>query len=138
MKLDKDYLRTLLLTIENMDSPYLFLEDILKQMGLDDPDKNFVQHYDVLFDYGFLESCSENGSNGIILTPRGELHWINLQVRLTGQGHEFIEAMKKVEIWEIIKRDFKESSIKTIFTVATDLAEAFAKQHVNKLLEGSK
>lgn len=95
--------------------------------------QEFLLHYEVIFDYGFIESTLDDGSIGVHGSG-DNVSWANVPIRLTAIGHEFIEAMSKNEIWKIIKKDFKDSSIKTIFKVATDLAEGFAKKQVGKIL----
>jgi hypothetical protein len=94
-----------------------------------------IEHYEVLFDYGFIEPTDESGRIGIEQKGYGEYFWINLPIRLTAQGHEFIEAMQKNEVWEVVKKEFKDNSIKTIFDVATGLAEGFARKKLEKYLE---
>ncbi|WP_286694965.1 DUF2513 domain-containing protein [Spongiibacter sp. UBA1325] len=54
--------------------------------------------------------------------------------KLTWQGHEFIDLMKREEIWSTIQREFKEASFATIIKVGKDLAEGWAKKRVNQLL----
>ena len=123
----------MLLAIESQEEARPYLLDVLNKLGQDGFDQEFLLHYEVLFDYGFIESMLNDGSIGVHGSG-DNISWTNIPIRLTGVGHEFIEAMNKAEIWEVIKNDFKESSIKTIFKVATDLAEGFAKKQVEKIL----
>jgi len=134
MKINHAYIKNILLAVESEGDARPYLLDILKKLDLDDFNQEFLLHYEVLFDYGFIESTLEDHSIGVQQGAGGDIAWSNIPIRLTASGHEFIEAMNKIEIWEIIKKDFKESSIKTIFKVATDLAEGFAKQKVEKIL----
>lgn len=134
MKLNHAYIKNILLAVESEDDARPYLKDVLKRLGLEDFNQEFLLHYEVLFDYGFIESTLNDGTIGIQQGAGGDIVWANIPIRLTASGHEFIEAINKNEVWEIIKKDFKESSVKTIFKVATDLAEGFAKKQVEKIL----
>ena len=54
---------------------------------------------------------------------------------MTATGHEFVEAMNNAEIWEILKGEFKDSSLSTLKSVAGSLLTAFAKKQLNKYFQ---
>ena len=54
--------------------------------------------------------------------------------KLTWEGHEFIDLMKKSDVWNTIQSEFKDESFGTIIKVAKDLAEGWAKKRVKELL----
>lgn len=139
MKLDTIYIKKLLLSIESSKIARPYLGEIIQIMGMKDIDNEFLLHYEVLFDYGFIEAPWINegigGAKGIIDVDGDDITWMDVPLRLTGKGHEFIMALEKVEVWEVIKSEFKESSIKTIFKVACGLVEGLAKKKVEGILE---
>lgn len=134
MKIDHDYIKEILTAIEQQEKARPFLEEILETMSLDGLTEKFLLHYEVLFDYGFIQSLTANGSLGIDVDSSGEIYWSDAPIRLTATGHEFIEALNQSDIWSVIKSEFRESSIKTIFKVATDLAQGIAKKQVEQIL----
>lgn len=83
------------------------------------------EHILLLKDAGFIitESFYPPGA--------GALHYRD---RLSWNGHEFISYIRENEIWNKIKSEFKNSSIETIVSVSKQLAEAWAKKKIEKLL----
>ncbi len=138
MKLEHSYIKELLHSIESIESARPFLSEVLASMNLESLDDKFLLHYEVLFDYGFIDAPSnEEGSRdiGIMYTDAGTLMFFDRTIRLTGKGHEFIQAMSKNEVWTVIKKEFKESSVKTVYKVATSIVEGLAKKKVESLLK---
>ena len=56
---------------------------------------------------------------------------------LTSHGHDFFDSLKQESVWSTIKSEFKEASLETIVSVSKQLAEAWAKQKVERLINGS-
>lgn len=137
MRLDPEYIRSLLKTIEAIDSPRPLIFAVInhhfgcERVPSEIPDE-FVLHIEVLEDYGFIEfplgqtPIKQNGQR-LLLS--------NYPIRLTSQGHEFIHALEKSEVWEIIKKDFRQESVKTIFSVASQLASGYARDKLGKYLD---
>ena len=134
MKLDKEYLRALLTVIEENPSPRPSLMDILNGMDLKDLNDEFLLHYEILADYGFIEGVGNSSNIGLIDDSDG-VDWIDANIRLTAAGHEFISNLRQSEVWEVIKENFKEGSIETIFSVAKKLAEGFAKKRIESVID---
>lgn len=134
MKLDQEFLKSLVLKIESNPSPRPGLKSILASMGLDDLTDQFIVHYEVLRDYGFIEGAENKESIGIEGTDNG-IDWSDADIRLTAKGHEFAASVKQPEIWEVIKKNFKEASIETVFTVSKDLAIKLAKKKLEKIFD---
>jgi hypothetical protein len=134
MQLDQEYLKLLVQKIESNPSPRPGLKSILASMGLDDLSDIFVVHYEILRDYGFIEGAEDKDNIGIGGTDEG-IYWFDADIRLTAKGHEFSASVKQPEIWEVIKKNFKDASIETVFTVSKDLAVKFAKKKLEKILE---
>ncbi len=133
MKINHDYIKNLLLAIESANDARPYLTEVLNNLDLQEFNQEFLLHYELVLDYGFIQTLSDS-SDGIHQGADGEISWSDIPIRLTATGHEFIELMNQNEIWEIIKSDFKNSSIKTIFSVAKSLAEGFAKKKIESIL----
>ena len=134
MKLNTEYLRSLLTVIEENPSPRPSLKEVLNGMGLEDLNDDFILHYEILADYGFIEGIGESSSIGLIDGFDG-VDWFDANIRLTATGHEFISNLRQSEVWEAIKENFKEGSIETIFSVAKKLAEGFAKKRIKSVID---
>lgn len=131
MKLDTEYLKSLLLAIENTPSPRPGLRSIVNAMGLEDINDTFVLHYEVLADYEFIEGSGHPKNIGLFNDYDG-LGWTDANIRLTAKGHEFSANLRQSEIWDALKEKFKEDSVDTLFMAAKKLAANIAK----KKLEG--
>jgi hypothetical protein len=134
MKVDTDYLRTLLKAFQDADTPFVDVLQ-LREAGLECQDPKFIFHLQILEDKSLVQEAT-GGDLGYELTSGGNIVWTAKKLRLTAQGHEFIDALEKSEIWEIIKRDFKEEGIGTLVDVALNLAKGFAKERLKDYLNG--
>lgn len=134
MKLNQEYLKNIILKIEGIPSPRPSLSQILEALSLDRLDDEFILHYEVLRDYRFIEGVENTQNIGLISSDDG-YDWIDVNIRLTANGHEFSSALKQSEIWKILKEKFKEDSIETLFNVSKELALIFAKGKIEKLLK---
>jgi hypothetical protein len=134
MKINNDYIKKVLIAIEAQEAPRPYLDDILQTLGLEDATDEFLLHYEVLLDDKLIEAPTSD-DRGIKHASSGELYYSDIPIRLTAKGHELIEALNKSEIWDVIKTEFKESSVKTIFKVGRNLAEGYAKKRVEDILD---
>lgn len=135
MKLNPEYIKCILEAFLESDRAIPELSEIITAvMDTDEPDNEFVTHYLALIDEGFIQAISRNG---IRLHEDGEWSWRNCYVRMTSQGHEFVQSLEKTQVWEVIKSDFREESVKTIFSVASQLATGYAKEKLGKYLNTS-
>lgn len=134
MKPEPDFLKQVLTTLQASSSPWPSVGE-LEQAGIE-PDGKLCFHLELLNDHGFIESKSEDGSFGFHEDIGGEVCWRDVLMRITATGHEFIEAMEQPEVWSAIKTEFKDASIKTIFSVGRALVEGFAKKKLGRYLEG--
>lgn len=112
---------------------FIWVSDLVDQ-GIEMDDK-FLFHIQILEDQGFVESLDKKSDLGYEILLGGEFKWQSRPLRLTASGHEFVEALNKSEVWEIIKEEFKDSSISTLRSAATTLFKAFAKKQVEKYLK---
>jgi Hypothetical protein (DUF2513) len=137
MKIDQDYLKKMLEAFEASPGPTFFVRDF-KAAGLDHNDDLFVFHLALLADQGFVARDDGKPGFGLQCGLDGSNSWSLLPLRLTAQGHNFIEALRNKEVWATIKRDFKDVSFGTLVDVAKKLAEGYAKKKIDDLLKGDK
>ena len=62
----------------------------------------------------------------------GSTSWVASS--LTHYGHDFFDSLRQESVWQVVKNEFKEASLETIISVSKQLAEAWAKEKVEKLL----
>jgi len=133
MKIDQDYLKSLLDAFEEAPGPVTDIQQ-LRASGLDYRTDAFVFHAEILADQGFLTRDDRKAGIGIQRGADGSIQWSVLPLRLTAAGHEFAENLRNKEVWATIKTSFKDASISTLASVAKQLAEGYAKQKVERLL----
>ncbi|WP_305967372.1 DUF2513 domain-containing protein [Marinobacter salsuginis] len=120
MKRDMDLVRKILLAVEADERPD----------SISGYDSEAIKYNQALaIEAGLVEGRVLNDNSNAIQVPSA----VYIK-KLTWQGHEFIDLMKKSEVWETIQREFKEASFATILKVGRDLAEGWAKKRVNQLL----
>lgn len=133
MKIDQTYLKLILNTFIDSPRSFIWVADILEQgIKMDD---SFLFHMQILEDQKLIECLDKKSDLGYDIKLGGEYVWQSRPLRLTASGHEFIEAMNKPEIWEILAKDFQQASISTLKSVAGSLLKAFAKKQISKYLE---
>lgn len=133
MKLDQEYLKRLILNIEEIPSPRLTLEQILNSVNLSDLDDDFLLHYEILRDYGFIEGVESPSKIGLVTTD-DSIIWYSAHIRLTAKGHEFASALNTPEIWSVLKEKFKQDSIDTLFNVSKELLVKVTKKKLEQIL----
>ena len=122
MKIDQDYLKALLNAFQAEESLYTDINK-LKEKGFDYLTDKFLFHIQILEDKKLIENCTKNSRIGYDFTLDGGICWTVVPLRLTATGHDLIEALNKSEVWEIIKKYFKEASISTLVNVGTELVK---------------
>ncbi|MEH6560500.1 MAG: DUF2513 domain-containing protein [Marinobacter sp.] len=133
MKIDRDYLKGLLEAFQAAKGPFTDIREV-KEKGFDYEEDNFIFHSDILLDRGFIESLSPRDGIGYQRMGNGGCTWSVVPLRLTADGHDFIETLNAPNVWEDIQANFKQSSIDTLKSVAKDLAIGYAKKRVSELL----
>lgn len=134
MKLDHEYLKELILNIENIPAAHPELKQVLESMGLDDLNDKFVLHYEVIYDYDFIQGAGEPHDIGLEYCDTGLL-WANSLIRLTAKGHEFASSLSQPEVWDTLVSNFKEASVETMFSVGKEIAINISKKKLESLLE---
>ncbi len=136
MKIDQDYLKKLLEACQGSQKPTFDIED-LKLAGLDYNDKRFEFHLMILTDHGFIERDDGDPGFGLTKSIDGFLSWAVLPLRLTGSGHQFVEALSNEEVWAAIKHDFRDASISTLKTVSIKLLEGRSSNIVHNIVHNT-
>lgn len=133
MKIDQDYLKDILNTFLESPRSFVWVADIMdKGIAMDD---KFLFHMQILEDQHFIECLDKTSQLGYEITLGGAFKWQSRPLRLTASGHEFVEAINRSEIWDIIRQEFKDSSLSTLKSAASTLLMALAKKQLNKYFE---
>ncbi|HBV4767156.1 TPA: DUF2513 domain-containing protein, partial [Klebsiella pneumoniae] len=131
MKIDHEYLKGLLEAFECSDKPETDIQklhdlgfsyqtpEFLFHMRLLD-DRNLIARTDGDSGFGFFESADDGGS------------WALLPLRLTANGHDFLEAIRNKEVWKALKTGFKDASIGTLVTVSKELFNRILAKQLDK------
>lgn len=133
MKINRDYLKGLLEAFQASEGPFTNIRE-LKEKGFDFEEDDFIFHSDILLDRGFIESLSPRGGIGYQRMGNGDCTWSVVPLRLTADGHDFIETLNAPNVWDDIQENFKQSSIDTLKSIAKELAIGYAKKRVTALL----
>lgn len=129
MKPDPDYLRRLLDALRASPSPWPTTDYLAKSEI--EPDEQMLFHLQLLNDGGFVQPVNTDSNFGF-KELSGEVEWQDVSLRLTAQGHEFIEALDKKEVWDIIKSQFRGASLRTLFQVGRALFDGYARETIKK------
>lgn len=133
MKIDHEYLKGLLEAFEYSDKPETDIQNLhdigfsyqtpefLFHMRLLD-DRNLIARTDGDSGFGFFESADDGGS------------WALLPLRLTANGHDFLEAIRNKEVWATLKTGFKDASIGTLVTVSKELFNRILAKQLDKYI----
>jgi hypothetical protein len=135
MNIDQDYLKGLLEAFQAAPTPTV---DIcaLKAAGFDYNDPKFIFHMDILYDVGLIGRDDRMPGLGDQRALDGHIQWSVLPLRLTAQGHEFLEAIHNKEVWATIKREFKDASIGTLLEVSKALLKGYLQSKIGSILGG--
>jgi Hypothetical protein (DUF2513) len=135
MKIDQDYLKGLLEAFENAEEPTTDIDELLR-LGFNYEDDKFIFHLQILADRMLVEGEGDNKNFlGYEKGIDGYTSWGAIPLRLTANGHDFIEALRNKEVWETIKSEFKDASIGTLIKVSKELLERYAKKKIAALME---
>jgi hypothetical protein len=135
MKIDHDYLKKMLEAFEAAPAPIFYVRDF-GDAGLDYCNPQFIFHLGILNDQDFVARDDGKAGFGLQRGADGSAAWSIIPLRLTAQGHDFIEAMKNKEVWATLKKDFKDAGVSTMWDVSKKLLEGYAKKKVEGILNG--
>ena len=133
MKIDHEYLKGLLEAFEASEGPQTDINK-LKQQGFDYASESFLFHMRLLDDRGLI--CQSDGSSGfgVVESADGYFSWAVMPLRLTADGHDFLEAIKNKEVWSTVKAGFKDASMGTLVDVSKRLLDGFIQKKIDGIL----
>lgn len=133
MKIDHEYLKGLLEAFEASEGPQTDIKK-LKQQGFDYATEPFLFHMRLLDDRGLI--CQSNGSTGfgVAESMDGYFSWAVVPLRLTADGHDFLEALKNKEVWSAVKSGFKDASMGTLVDVSKRLFDGYIQKKIDSIL----
>lgn len=134
MKIDQTYVKQLLNGFLTSERSFAWPNQLLPP-DQEEYDDKFLFHMQILEDQGFIECLDRRQDLGYEIQLGGEFTWHSRPLRLTAAGHEFVEALNRSEIWEVIKAEFQDASVATLTTAAKGLLEAFARKQIKKYLD---
>lgn len=136
MKLDQQYLKDLLIAFEKTYGPDTMLSE-LEDNGFNRYDQNFIFHMRLLCDYELIVRVDgKPGFDHIMSNELGEgveYSWLEVPLRLTARGHDFIADLRQKEVWQAIKTNFKDEGIGTLMSVSKSLAKGFARKKIKDI-----
>ncbi|MCA9946430.1 MAG: DUF2513 domain-containing protein [Anaerolineales bacterium] len=116
MKRDMDIIRAVLLQVNNHE------EATIPEVRLEEFDlEQVVYHVNLLAEAGYITGIPSQSA------MQDVPEWI--QVRLTWDGHEFIDAARNETIWAKFKEVIAEKGGAIPFSLAVNLLTAVSKQH---------
>jgi hypothetical protein len=119
MKLDKDLVREILLTIEAHDEP-----EGLIDLHIDDrPAEEISYHVRLLDEAGLLAALDTGGMDFFRWQP----------LRLTYRGHEFLDTVRDEEIWRRTKAGAEKAGVAGL-SMLLDVGKAISKQILKERL----
>ena len=136
MKINQQYLKDLLIAFEETQGPDTMLCE-LGESGFDQDDAEFIFHMRLLYDNGLIVRV--DGKSGFghemsrSLGERVSYYWLEIPLRLTARGHDFIADLRQKEVWQTIKTNFQDEGISTLMGLSKSLAMGFAKKKVKDL-----
>lgn len=117
MKLDIDYIKRILIEMENADTVIVYSKDLFEALNTeasqqDESMEKFIKHILDLRDLGAI--VSKNHDMGFIYGANGHLAIYNTWYRLTPEGQRLLDVMKNDNWWTKIKSMGKEITFDTL------------------------
>lgn len=134
MKIDQDFLKAVLNTFLDSDQSFIWPNEILERTGTEMDDR-FLFHMQILEDQRFVECLDRHRGLGYEIHMGGQFEWRSHPLRLTATGHEFAEALNRDDVWTVLKAEFKDASVETLYRVGRSLLESYARKQMSKYLD---
>lgn len=131
MKIDQQYLKNLLIAFEDNPATETNIHE-LKVLGFDYHEPKFLFHMRLLDDQRLIARVDDRPGFGYY-NSSDRPGFATVPLRLTSEGHAFIEALRQKEVWNSVKENFKDASVSTLVDVAKQLAQGYAKQKIKSL-----
>jgi len=133
MQIDYDYLKNLLEAFAGAPRPTTDIEE-LKERGLDYETDQFLFHMEILADQDFIRQPDGDSGFGVFRSIDGHTSWSVLPLRLTADGHRFLDGLRDERAMAVIKKDFKHASIDTAKTIFKTVLEESVKGAVRAFI----
>ncbi len=111
MKRDDEYLRQILLEVEDQED---FLLLVRKVMAASANDRRKQYHVELLCDAGLMSQVSESG------------------YRMTSAGHDYLDAIRSEGIWNKTKEAVAETGGSVPLEIMKQLAKGFLKKKIER------
>jgi hypothetical protein len=102
-------------------------------------DEKFIFHIQILMDNRLISDRNLQltglDSIGITMDVDGPPLILDKDIRLTQKGHDFANALAKVEVFEKLKTEFKDAPFKVIFDGSQKLLQHFFKKKLNEIID---
>jgi hypothetical protein len=115
MKRDMEFIRNLMLNLEDLSYPSL--SDLNSGYG---ELVRLAEHIRLMYEAGFV--------SGVDCSSAGSIEW--LELRLTWEGHDFLDSVRDPRIWEKTK-----ATATRVGGLTADILKDLAKGFVRKQLE---
>lgn len=131
MKRDLDYLKSLLEAFEESEDGV----KINKIKGFDFESALFRYHMELLKEAKLI--CRDDGEFDIGLRKSGDgiYTWNIWSLRLTNDGHDFLDNIRSEEIWSTLKTGFKDVSLGVLTKVAKELFNRALNKQLGKIFD---
>lgn len=133
MKIDHEYLKGLLEAFECSDKPETDIQN-LHDLGFSYQTPEFLFHMRLLDDRNLIARTDGDSGFGFFESADGGGSWALLPLRLTANGHDFLEAIRNKEVWAALKTGFKDASIGTLVTVSKELFNRILAKQLDKYI----
>jgi hypothetical protein len=126
MQIDYDYLRQLLEAMAAAERPWTDIHE-LKERGIHYEADQFLFHMEILCDKGLIRQMDGSSDLGMRLSLDRIPSWGAVPLRLTAEGHDFLDGMRNKEVMVVVRRDFKTAGIDTVKAVFRVVLEESAR-----------
>lgn len=133
MTIDKTYLKGMLEAFANASEPTTNITELEKE-GFKYTESIFLFHLQILSDQGLIKS-KIGSSLGFTRGGKGDIMWSVVPLRLTSNGHDFLDGLRNSLVWESVKNEFKDASLGTLVKVSKELLEGYTKKKITSLID---
>ena len=119
MKLDYNFIKKILLTIEEYNLHEIANFKLMEILGVSkEQEDKFIGHILILGDNNFIDSVNKKFPFGFAKAIKSDVYQIvNDKYRITAQGYEFLDVLKKDNIFNQIA----DLAVPTAFKIGTQL-----------------
>ncbi|MCI1030177.1 DUF2513 domain-containing protein [Pantoea dispersa] len=129
MRTDLEYIKGMLTVFLDSESAFISTEDLSAQ-GFDIGSEKGMFHYLQLIEQGFVSNRSmetHNPENLGYVYVLGGMMPIDVDIRLTTQGHDFATALESKDVFDRLK-EISNEPITVIKDVGVELLKSYAKK----------